>query len=121
MLMILIISITLSEALGQFLLSVSHKNKLLHKKYFGPIPSNLLPFITWALYGICTFLLLKSYEFTTMGNAEVYWDALSALIVPLIGVIYFRTKINIIGWTGIFLIAVGTIMLGYEEYLIKFL
>ena len=116
-LIILIIVITLSEALGQFLLSVSHQDNLQKIKFFGPIPSNLLPFITWLLYGVCTFLLLHSYKYTTMGKAEVYWDALSALIVPLIGVIYFRTNINFYGWFGIFLIAIGTLMLSFQKYI----
>ena len=52
-----------------------------------------------------------------MGKAEVYWDALSALIVPFIGLIYFSNKINYVGWTGIFLIIVGTLMLSYERKL----
>ena len=54
-----------------------------------------------------------------MSKAEVYWDAASAVIVPLIGVFYFRNSINIIGWLGIALIIVGTICLGYQKDLIK--
>jgi uncharacterized membrane protein len=45
-----------------------------------------------------------------MGKAEVYWDALSAIVVPLIGFIYFSEDINTLGWIGIFLIIIGTMM-----------
>ena len=118
-LILLIIVITLSEALGQFLLSVSHHNTLKNISYFGPIPTKVLPILTWILYGVCTYLLLHSYKYTTMGKAEVYWDALSALIVPFIGLIYFRNNINYIGWSGIFLIVIGTLMLSYEKKIKK--
>ena len=116
-LIVLILVITLSEALGQFLLSVNYHYTMKNIVNFGPIPIKLLPFITWGLYGICTYLLLHSYRYTTMGKAEVYWDALSALIVPLIGVIYFKDKIHFMGWTGIFLIIAGTLLLSYERKL----
>lgn len=118
LLVILITVITLSEALGQFLLSVYH-----HKKdknaYYGPIPVKILPIITWLLYGICTYLLYHSYKYTTMGNAEVYWDAMSALIVPIIGVIYFGNEINLVGWCGIGLIITGTFMLSLQKIITK--
>jgi multidrug transporter EmrE-like cation transporter len=100
-LVILIIVITLSEALGQYLLRLSIKNK---KMYW------YLPFITWLLYGVCTFLLLQTYNYTTMGKAEVYWDALSAIIVPLIGMFAFNSPLSIINWLGIILIIMGTFM-----------
>ena len=114
-LIVLILIITFSEALGQFLLSVNHHNTMKNIKYFGPIPTKILPFITWILYGVCTYLLLHSYKYTTMGKAEVYWDALSALVVPFIGLIYFKDEIHLKGWMGICLIITGTILLSYDK------
>jgi multidrug transporter EmrE-like cation transporter len=113
-LVMLIILITLSEALGQYLLNISHNNTKKNIPYYWFIPTHMLPVVTWLLYGICTYLLLHSYKFTTMGKSEIYWDALSALIVPIIGVIYFSEKINIMGWLGILFIIVGTLMVVYE-------
>ena len=54
-----------------------------------------------------------------MGNAEVYWDAMSALIVPIIGVIYFGNEINLVGWCGIGLIITGTFMLSLQKIITK--
>ena len=57
-LILLIIVITLSEALGQFLLSISHYNTLRNISYYGPIPTKMLPIITWILYGNLSLILL---------------------------------------------------------------
>lgn len=99
---ILILIITLSEALGQYLLRLyAQKN---NTKYW------YLPFFTWIFYAICTVLLLETYKYTTMGKAEVYWDALSAVIVPIIGILAFKEKLNFTNWFGIFLIVIGTLL-----------
>ena len=113
---VLIVLITSSEALGQFLLRTYHNAQGGGKRtYLQFIPTRLLPFCTWGLYGLCTFMLLHSYNYTTMGKAEVYWDALSALVVPLIGVIVFKNTITAVGWFGITLIAIGTLLLGFDR------
>ena len=104
-LILLISAITISEALGQYLLRLS-------KSY----PSFwFLPFVCWGLYGICTFLLLKTYEYTTIGKAEVYWDALSAILVPLIGVYAFNNDLSIYNWTGILFVIIGTFLLSFKS------
>ncbi len=54
-----------------------------------------------------------------MSKVEVYWDALSALIVPIIGVVFFNNSINVIGWSGIILIIIGTTLLATEKDLYK--
>ena len=97
---ILIIAITLSEALGQYLLKLSTTSD----KYY------YLPFVTWLLYGVCTYLLMFTYNYTTMGSAELYWDALSAIVVPVIGIYAFNNKITMKGWFGILLIIVGILL-----------
>jgi multidrug transporter EmrE-like cation transporter len=119
MLTLLIILITGSEALGQFILSLYHHALLAKKTHYIGIPIYIFPFITWLLYGVCTFLLLHSYKYTTMGKAEVYWDALSALVVPVIGYMYFSNKINTFGFVGIVFIIFGTLILGHERLLQK--
>ena len=103
-LILLLSVITLSEALGQYLLRLS---KTYPKLWW-------LPFCTWALYGLCTYLLLQTYQYTTMGKAEVYWDALSAIIVPIIGIYAFNNKLTIINWIGIGLVCIGTLMLAFK-------
>jgi len=115
---ILIIIITLSEALGQFLLSKRY-NISPKKTHYRGIPVKILPLITWLLYGICTYLLLIAYKYTSMSKVEVYWDALSALVVPIIGIVFFNNSINVIGWSGIFLIIFGTGLLAAEKDLYK--
>jgi len=114
---ILIGLITLSEALGQYVLKLSvFKNN----KFLG-IPSQFLPGLTWMLYGLCTIMLVHTYNYTSMAKAEVFWDAASAIVVPIIGVMAFNDSINIIGWGGIVLIIIGTMILGFEKELLNYL
>jgi len=122
----LIVAVTLTEALGQYILQIYHRYHKSGKDVLSVndvLPDGLLPkafdvpifpIVTWLLYGICTVILLNSYDYTTMGKAEVYWDALSALLVPLVGVIFLRSKINIYGWIGITMVLIGTLMIGFQ-------
>ena len=126
-LILLIVAITSTEALGQFMLQLYHqhkkKDKTVHTtqkllRHFGiktKLAVPLYPLSTWFLYGLCTVMLLDSYKYTTMGDAEVYWDALSALLVPFIGVVMFHNDINEIGWVGIIMVLVGTLLLGFSK------
>ncbi len=130
-LVLLILAITSTEALGQFMLQLYHQKEKKGKKidttqmilnYFGiktKLKVPLYPLSTWFLYGICTVMLLDSYKYTTMGKAEVYWDALSALLVPFIGVVMFHNDINSIGWIGIIMVLVGTLLLGFSKKIKK--
>lgn len=54
-----------------------------------------------------------------MSKAEVYWDALSALIVPVIGAMFFGNTINVIGWCGIVLIILGTLLVAGDKNIYK--
>jgi len=110
-LIIVMVVLTAVEAFGQYLLALHHRGGA----GFMGLPVRVLPILTWILYGVCTYILLYSYSFTTMGKAEVYWDAMSALMVPVIGFIYFNENINTVGWSGIALIIFGTLILGEEE------
>ncbi len=127
----LMVAITITEALGQYILQVHHRYRKAGKDVlsvkdlspYGKIPKGLdiplYPLATWLLYGICTIILLNSYDYTSMGNAEVYWDALSALLVPLIGVVYLRSNVNLYGWVGIMMVLIGTLMIGFQRDLGK--
>ena len=130
-LVLLILAITSTGALGQFMLQLYHQREKKDKKadttkmllnYFGiktELAVPLYPLSTWFLYGLCTVMLLDSYKYTTMGKAEVYWDALSALLVPFIGVIMFHNDINDIGWIGIVMLLIGTLLLGFSKKIKK--
>ena len=114
---ILIGLITLSEAFGQYVLKLS----VFKNSSFLGIPSRFLPGLTWLMYGLCTIMLVNTYNYTSMAKAEVFWDAASAIIVPIIGVMAFNEDIDIVGWFGILLIIIGTIILGFEKAITKHL
>ena len=110
-LIIIIVLITLTEAFGQYILRLGFNGD----GNLIPIPVHYYPIITWLLYGICTYILYVSYKYTTMGKAEVYWDAASTLLVPIIGVIAFKNRISFQGWIGIIMVICGTLLLGYYK------
>jgi len=102
------------EAFGQYMLKVYYDSK--HGSFkrtdqFQFIPQYILPYITWMCYGLCTFILSKSYAYTSMGRAEVYWDALSTIVVPLVSTIAFKERLGYKGWSGIFLVVLGSFIL----------
>jgi multidrug transporter EmrE-like cation transporter len=111
MLVVTIILITITEAIGQYILRLGFNGN----GTLIPIPIKYYPLITWGLYGVCTYILYQSYYYTTMGKAEVYWDAASALLVPLIGIFAFKDIISFQGWIGIIMIICGTLLLGYYK------
>ena len=115
---ILIFTITISEAFGQYLLRIYYNSK--HRRFKRTdqlqfIPQNFLPYVTWICYGLCTFLLSLTYKYTTMGKAEVYWDAMSTLIVPLISTFAFKEQLGYQGWTGIFFVILGSLILANSK------
>jgi len=114
MLGILIVTISCIEAFAQYLLKVYYDSK--HGSFnrtdqFQFLPQASLPYITWLCYGLCTYILAKSYEYTTMSRAEVYWDAASTIIVPLVSTIAFKERLGYQGWGGIFLVVIGALLL----------
>lgn len=99
-LILLLCVITLAQALGQYLLR-------LYKDY----PTLWwLPFCCWICYGLITYLLLISYNYTTMGKAEVFWDSLSSVLIPIIGIYAFNNKLSLVNWIGIILTVIGGYM-----------
>ena len=110
-LVILISAITAVEAFGQYLLKIYYNSK--HGSFKRTdqlkfLPLYILPYITWMCYGLCTFMLSKRYAYTSMGRAELYWDSLSTIIVPLLGTIIFKEHLGYQGWSGIFLVILGS-------------
>jgi len=115
---ILISTITSIEAFGQYLLKIYYDSK--HGSFKRTdqlqfIPQYFLPYITWICYGLCTFLLSRTYKYTTMGRAQVYWDALATVIVPLISTVAFKERLGYQGWTSIFFVVLGALILANSK------
>ena len=71
---------------------------------------------------VCALLCsLTHINIQLWAKAEVFWDAASAIVVPVIGIMAFNDSINIIGWGGITLIIIGTLILGFEKELMNYL
>ena len=42
------------------------------------------------------------------------WNAVQNSLIPIIGVFFFKEKVNKKGWLGIFLTIIGGILIGLE-------
>ena len=73
-------------------------------------PLNLLSGIL--LYTVVTFLLVKSFQYESMGIVNVLWSAFSVLLVVAVDVLYFGEKLRTMEVIGIVMIVSGVMVLG---------
>ena len=53
------------------------------------------------------YLLNKSYDYTTMGSAQVLWSGMSCISVLFVGRYFFGEKVEANEWIGMSLILLG--------------
>lgn len=95
-LVIIIASIVLSETVAQYYIKQYHE-----------IPSKYYYLMGLGFYGMVVYLLNKSYDYTTMGTAQVLWSGLSCLSILLVGRFFFGEKVEANEWIGMSLILLG--------------
>ena len=74
-----------------------------------------LPFITWFIYGICVLLLYIAYYYGNIALIEVFWDTGTTLLIPIVGIIFFREGLTTIGYFGLILTVIGGLILGLAQ------
>ena len=97
-LILIIIAITIIEALAQYCIKIYNTNSLIHHFVMGV-----------ALYGIVAYLLHKTYNYTSMGMSQVLWSGLGVIAIFTVGTIFFDetlTKNELIG-AALILLGVG--------------
>ncbi len=115
MIVIMLISILLTvlELTGQSLLRkfylLNKDNQVKKYKYLW------LPFISWFIYGLCIMLLYIAYNYGNISLIEVFWDTGTTILIPVIGIIFFNEGLTKYGYLGIFLNAVGALILGLAQ------
>lgn len=102
----LAVVLSLVEAFGQSQLAKFYKQSV--KKYY-------LPLITIICYLIITYILYLSYGYANMSTVEVIWNGVTTILLPIVGIIMFNTKINLYAWFGIILTAIGCTIVGINS------
>ncbi len=96
-LLLLVISISISECLGQSCLKIYHK---------APEKTHL--YIAGVLfYTIVCALLVMSYKYKGMGLINVLWSGLSVLVILSTGVLFFDESITHMNMIGAGMIVAG--------------
>jgi uncharacterized membrane protein len=115
MLTIIIIAtlLTILELTGQSLL---RKFFILNKNVTTGSHKHIwLPFMTWFIYGICVLLLYIAYYYGNIALIEVFWDTGTTLLIPIVGIIFFREGLTTIGYFGLILTVIGGLILGLAQ------
>ncbi|MCP1438187.1 small multidrug resistance pump [Erwinia persicina] len=65
-----------------------------------------------AIYGTCFYALSKAIVVLSVGLSYALWAGLGVVIISLVGVIFYRNKIDKYSVLGIGLIGIGCITMG---------
>ena len=98
-LVIIIAAIVISETLAQYYIKQYHE-----------IPSKYYYMMGIGFYTLVVYFLNKSYDYTTMGMAQVLWSGLSCISILAVGRLFFGEKVDANEWIGMTLILLGVII-----------
>lgn len=96
MLLIIVFLIALMEAIAQYFI----------RKYHD-IPYFIYYSLGVLFYGIVTYLLNLSYDYSTMGMTQVLWSGFSVISILFVGSFFFGETIEMNEWVGILFILSG--------------
>ena len=71
----------------------------------------ILP-LTMAIYSLEPLLFFKALSVKGMAILNVLWNAISSVLIALVGAFIFGEKISLTNWLGIFLCSVGIVLVG---------
>ena len=86
------------------------------RKYYLDHPASYLyPLMTCIAYATEIVVLYFSYAYANLTVMNTLWNAVTIVLVPIIGVSVFHEKISKVGWFGILLTIIGGTLIGIER------
>lgn len=73
-----------------------------------------IPLISMIVYACQPILFLESLKFTSLVIMNQTWDVMSDVIVAIIGLFYFKEKMNVINKVGILFSFISIILLSWK-------
>jgi multidrug transporter EmrE-like cation transporter len=70
--------------------------------------------ISVVCYVIVCYLLVRSYQFKSMGLVNCVWSGISVIFILMVGYVIFSEAINIRDIVGVILIIIGTWLILYD-------
>ena len=84
----------------------------LRKHYLQKKKNWLYLLISFSIYASIPIFLYISYSYVPTAIIEVFWDAGTTILVPITAYILFAENLSKVGWYGILITVIGTIMVG---------
>ena len=103
-LLLIVVSISICELIGQSCLRYFHINSDKPRYYF----------IATIFYAIVCYLLFLSYQYRGMGIINVLWSGISILVILSSSMVLFGEKITTMDKIGIVFILFGIFLVLYE-------
>lgn len=97
----IIVAMSFIELFGQIFIKTYYETKMVYWFFLG-----------WLFYGGVLFLLYKAYDFTGLAIANALWSSFTAALTTVVGVFYYKEKLNFYELTGIFLVILGILFMG---------
>ncbi|MBD8497211.1 DMT family transporter [Paenibacillus arenosi] len=66
-------------------------------------------------YGLCFYLLSNVLQFLPLGPVYATWSGLGTILTVLVGVLFFKERINRTGVIGIVLLITGLVLLNMTK------
>ena len=90
---------------------------------FGWMKEYSLGNITWrglipimmCVYSLEPYFFLQSLQYESMTVMNIMWDAISDVMVTIMGLFYFKEKLSTLKWTGLTFAFIGIVLMSYEE------
>lgn len=103
-LLMIILSISISECLGQSCLKTLFDDPKQYHLYFAAV----------IFYSIVCYLLVLSYTYKGMGLVNVLWSGLSILIILSTGALFFNETITKLDIIGVIFVILGMMCILWE-------
>lgn len=97
----IIVAMSFTELFGQIFIKTYYETKKVYWFFMG-----------WLFYALVLFLLYKAYSFTGMAISNGIWSSTSVVLTTLVGVFYYKEKLNMFEIAGLFLVVFGILLMG---------
>ena len=97
----IIVAMSFLELFGQIFIKTYYEKKEVYWFFLG-----------WFFYGAVVYLLYKAYFYTGLAIANSLWSALTLVLTTIVGVFYYKEKLNFYEIFGIVLIVFGILLMG---------
>ena len=84
----------------------------LRKYYLQKNKNWLYLLISFSIYISIPIFLYISYFYVPTAIIEIFWNAGTTILVPLTAYILFTENLSTVGWYGVIITVIGTIMVG---------